>query len=249
MKKLFFFAGALFLLAGVSASGLDSSEGEFLSLINQYRNQATECYDSQNGWGAWPSGSSRNLTEAPSLSTASLGHNQTMISMNCFEHLCPGEAAFDQRANGAGYTGWGFLAENIAMGYATAQEALTGWQNSSGHNQNMLSCKARAIGISRTDGGSTSPHWTTMFGDVVQLGGTTAPPPVAPPQPPPAPAPTPPPVAPPSGSGLAQYDLDQNCFFGNTEFFLALDDWIADSLDNSTFFQVVDAWIQNSSFC
>ncbi len=249
MKRSFLLFAFLLLLSNFGASALDSVESTFLTLINQYRNQSDQCYDSMNqSWQAWPAGSSRDLTEAPSLSSASRTHNQTMIAGNCFSHQCPGEAPFDERALNAGYPGFGFLAENIAAGYETAEGAMTGWRNSSGHNQNMLACRARAIGIARDFGAATDMgwHWTTMFGDVIQLGGGNVPVP----QPPPPPQPTPQPQPPVAGGHPGQaFDLDRNCSLENIEFFGAVDAWIGSSLENISFFQIVDAWIGSTSIC
>ena len=270
MKKVLLTLGVLLLLSSVGAVALDSEEASFLSQINQYRNTSSECYDHDAGWMSWPQGSVRNLSEAPSLSTASDGHNLTMINNGCFSHQCAGEPAFDARANSAGYTGWTYLSENIA--YGTTMDAFAAfeiWRNSTGHNQNMLSCRARAIGIAREFGNDLDGwRWTTMFGDVIQAGGAPAqpdppaqdpppqdPPPADPPPqdpPPQDPPPQDPPAAQPptnSGSGPAAYDSDNDCFITGPEFFVALDHWLSGVIDDITFFSVSDAWIGGLSVC
>ena len=271
MKRAILLLGVLLFLSGFGALALDSEEASFLSTINQYRNSSSECYDRDAGWISWPQGSVRNLTEAPSLSAASDGHNVTMINGGCFSHQCAGEPAFDARANNAGYTGWTYLAENIAYGTTMgAAEAFEAWRTSTGHNQNMLGCRSRAIGIARELGNDIQGwRWTTMFGDVIQAGGAPAqpaPPPPPPPNDPPPPAPPPPPPPPPpadpppadpppaqppanTGSGPARYDSSGNCFIESAEFFVALDDWLSGLIDDITFFDVSDAWIGGFSVC
>jgi len=255
MNRILLISGVLLFLLGFGASALDSEEAQFLSLINDYRTQSSECYDQNAGWMPWPTGSVRTLTEAPSLSTAADGHNVTMINGGCFSHQCPGELAFDERANNAGYTGWSYLSENIAYGTTLdAAGAMNLWQNSQGHNQNMLGCRAVAIGIARELGNDLDGwRWTTMFGDVIQAGGAPAPaPPPANDPPPPVNDPPPPPQQQPpanSGSGAQRYDTDGDCTISQAEFFVALDDWLGGQIDDFLFFSIVDLWLSGGNAC
>ncbi|MBI1729257.1 CAP domain-containing protein [Candidatus Acetothermia bacterium] len=241
MKRLIpiFLVGLFLLVSGWNVWALDSAESKFLELVNQYRGQSDQCYDSTSeSWMQWPGGGSRTLTEAPSLTDAAKTHNQTMLSTNCFSHQCPGEPPFDERAANAGYKGFTFLAENIAAGYETGEAAFNGWRNSSGHNQNMLSCRSRAIGIARgfSSAAQYGWDWTTEYGDVIQLAALPS-------------TPTPQP-APPSGGKTEQaYDLDHNCLIENPEFFAAVDSWISGAIDNVLFFQLVDDWIGSKKIC
>jgi uncharacterized protein YkwD len=95
------------------------------------------------------------------LRTAARGHSKDMRVRHYFEHNSPdGKTPWD-RIKAAGYSQPG--AENIAMGYATAQAVVSGWMNSPGHRANILNCNLKAIGIG-VEYGSGGPWWTQDFG-------------------------------------------------------------------------------------
>ncbi len=50
--------------------------------------------------------------------------------------------------------------ENIAMGYKTPHEVVTGWMNSSGHRANILNSAYKQIGVGYVPDGH---YWTQMF--------------------------------------------------------------------------------------
>ena len=54
----------------------------------------------------------------------------------------------------------------LNAGYTTAQSVFTGWQNSPGHNANMLGTNYTTIGIGRhyVAGSPYGWYWTTEFG-------------------------------------------------------------------------------------
>jgi uncharacterized protein YkwD len=64
------------------------------------------------------------------------------------------------------YPSTGWRGENIAAGYATPQEVMTGWMNSSGHRANILSSNYWEIGIgyATTSGSTYGRYWTQDFG-------------------------------------------------------------------------------------
>ncbi len=95
------------------------------------------------------------------LRTAAREHSQDMHVRNYFDHNTPdGRTPWD-RIKADGYSQPG--AENIAMGYATAQAVVTGWMNSAGHRANILNCSLKAVGIGVAYG-SGGPWWTQDFG-------------------------------------------------------------------------------------
>jgi len=55
-------------------------------------------------------------------------------------------ASLPRRVAAVGYD-WGFVAENLAAGYSTVEDAMQGWKNSPGHRQNLLNPYAAEIGI------------------------------------------------------------------------------------------------------
>jgi uncharacterized protein YkwD len=50
------------------------------------------------------------------------------------------------------------IAENIAMGQQTPQEAVRGWLGSAGHRQNIENCRYTRTGVGYRDG-----RWTQVF--------------------------------------------------------------------------------------
>jgi uncharacterized protein YkwD len=97
------------------------------------------------------------------LRAAARGHSTDMRVRHYFEHNSPdGRTPWD-RIKAAGYTQAGSEAENIAMGYATAQAVVTGWMNSPGHRANILNCSLKAVGIG-VEYGQGGPWWTQDFG-------------------------------------------------------------------------------------
>nr|BFE64858.1 hypothetical protein GCM10020063_093840 [Dactylosporangium thailandense] len=124
-------------------------ENEVVTLTNNYR-QA-------NGCGA--------LRIDARLVTAARAHSTDMVTKNYFDHTGSDGSNFVQREAAAGYT-TGASAENIAWGYRTAQDVVTGWINSPGHRANILNCQSVAVGVGlayKTDG---TPYWTQDFGRV-----------------------------------------------------------------------------------
>jgi uncharacterized protein YkwD len=112
---------------------------------------------------------------------------------------------------GYNYNTW--KGENLAAGTSSAQTAFNLWQNSPGHNSNMLGANFTAIGIARryTAGSPYGWYWTTDFAGFVsspmppQSSTTPTPAPTATPTPPPAPTatPTPAPTATPTPAPTA----------------------------------------------
>jgi len=95
------------------------------------------------------------------LTAAAQGHSADMATRNYFAHDTPeGKTPWD-RAKAAGYADPS--AENIAMGYRTPADVVTGWMNSPGHRANILNCASHAIGIGYDQRGF---YWTQLFGFV-----------------------------------------------------------------------------------
>ncbi len=139
--------------AGDATTALDSEEQAFLVLINQYR--------SQNGLGA--------LTACTSMNRAAQGHSEDMRDQNYFDHTgLDGSSPWDRMCDACYELACGpstAVAENIAAGNSGAQGTFTQWQNSPGHNANMLGANFTQIGIGRaTGGGQYGTYWTNVFG-------------------------------------------------------------------------------------
>lgn len=171
--------GGLVWLIFFVAGGYAQSQVEldFLQKINAYRASSAVCWSGRQ-LVSWPLGSTPKLRLSPALSQAAAQHNLAMIQTNCTDHTCPGEPQLVERVALAGYPSrWNFLSENIAGGFESADEVFAVWQASPGHNRNMLTCHAHAIGISRVYEPNSLAwwYWTTDFGDVVDVATQPAP--------------------------------------------------------------------------
>lgn len=128
----------------------DSEELAFLGLINAYR--------ASNGLNA--------LTISTNLNRGSAWMTQDLADNNYFAHTDSlGRSAY-ARAIDCGYpTGAG---ENLAAGtnWSSSGSAMTAWQNSPGHNANMLGTYYQQIGIARyyKAGSQYGWYWATTFG-------------------------------------------------------------------------------------
>jgi len=98
------------------------------------------------------------------LRSAARGHSADMGRHNEMSHEgSDGSSPWD-RAERAGYDA--ALSENVAVGYATAEDVMDGWMNSPGHRDNILNCEARATGVGLARSANGTPYWTQMFGRV-----------------------------------------------------------------------------------
>ncbi|MGQ9590717.1 MAG: PKD domain-containing protein [Planctomycetota bacterium] len=107
------------------------------------------------------------LKGEPHLAAAALRHSTDMaVNMVTYiDHVGTDGSTFDQRIREAGYTGYTYLAENIAAGFTTPASVMAGWMDSSGHRANILNPNLREIGASYVLGSSGYRHfWTQDFG-------------------------------------------------------------------------------------
>lgn len=226
---------SLLLLAFVRIAPTNAQESEeliFLQTINEHRAVSESCWDGRQ-MIAWPSGSRQTLSLSAALSKAAASHNAAMAASNCTEHTCPGESSLPVRVALAGYPKrWDFLSENIAGGFETAAEVFSVWKTSTGHNKNMLSCRARAIGIARTFAPDSAFwwFWTTDFGDLVDEA-----------------------LPPPQNTTLAQaLDGNGNHLIDDDEIALAITYWVTGnalpapngtSIDDQAILTLITLWI------
>lgn len=129
----------------------DAEEAAFVRMLNEYR-------------------ASRGLapvTATPLLNQVAYDHSLAMGTQRFFSHNDPSGGTPFTRMAAAGYPNG--VAENIAAGNAGAAATFQQWRNSPGHNTNMLSARARAIGIGRAYVANSQYryYWTNVFGSVV----------------------------------------------------------------------------------
>jgi hypothetical protein len=165
-------------------------EQEVLRLTNEFRQK--------NGL--------KPLVIDQSLEKAADQHTQNMALQDFFSHTGKDGSRPWDRAKSAGYES-GTVGENIAAGYGTPQDVVTGWINSPGHRANLLNTNYNEIGLGhyflQNDTGSVNynHYWTQVFGK-----GTIESSPM--PAPTPAPAPVPAPAPAPSGSRPIRYEAE-----------------------------------------
>lgn len=103
------------------------------------------------------------------LNTLAYNHSQDMALNDFFSHTSPTQGGVSARLAAVGYT-WSGWAENIAIGYSTPSEVMTGWLNSPGHRANIENCNLTEIGVGyfylQNDTGNINyyHYWTQTFG-------------------------------------------------------------------------------------
>ena len=126
----------------------EPEEQRFLELVNEYRQS--------NGIDP--------LVSSETLSTPAAHHSEDMATYGFFSHETEESSYYPEGSGSAdrmvweGYPEYGYFAENIAWGQATAEEVFEAWRSSPGHDANMLNGNYTTIGI-----GHVAPYWTTDF--------------------------------------------------------------------------------------
>ena len=100
------------------------------------------------------------------LVAAARAHSSDMVTNNFFSHTGSNGSDFVVREVNAGYPKNGASAENIAWGYRTPREVVTGWMNSAGHRANILNCSSIAVGVGTAYDADGAIYWTQNFGRV-----------------------------------------------------------------------------------
>lgn len=102
------------------------------------------------------------------LTDAARAHNLDMITNDFFSHTGSDGSSSSVRACREGFLpyGWGscYVGENIAAGYTTPADVVTGWMNSSGHRANILNPDYREIGLGHNVSDSGGNYWTMPLG-------------------------------------------------------------------------------------
>ncbi|QES51764.1 hypothetical protein DEJ50_31840 [Streptomyces venezuelae] len=118
--------------------------GQIVDLVNKERAKA----------GCSP------LTANDKLTTAAQNHSKDMAAHSNMSHTGSDGSDPGQRITRAGYT-WRTYGENVAYGYSTPEQVMTGWMNSPGHKANILNCSFKEIGVGLAQPNS---YWTQVFG-------------------------------------------------------------------------------------
>ena len=110
------------------AAPIPVSSGRAAALISAYR--------SQNGRGP--------VTVNARLMSAAADYSRAMAARDKINHRIGG--SLPRRVSAAGYQ-WGAVAENLAAGFGSLDEAMAGWKASSGHRANLLNPLDTEIGV------------------------------------------------------------------------------------------------------
>jgi len=102
------------------------------------------------------------LVMNPKLSRLAQLKAEDMARNGYFSHTSPTYgSAFDMmKSQGISYRSAG---ENLAKGQPSAQSAMKGWMNSSGHRKNILSSKYSEIGVGIAENGKGTIYWVQIF--------------------------------------------------------------------------------------
>jgi uncharacterized protein YkwD len=100
------------------------------------------------------------------LTAAARAHSTDMVQQKFFSHTGSNGSTFVAREVAAGYPRKSASAENIAWGYRTPQDVVTGWMNSAGHRANILNCSSTAVGVGLAYTASGAAYWTQDFGRI-----------------------------------------------------------------------------------
>ena len=129
----------------ITISGVSdySSAYEELDILNEYR--------LQNGLSALTMDEELLETAMQRAAEIAVFYDHTRPDYSdCF-------TAFPARSNGM------MKRENIALGQRSAQEVMTSWKNSSGHNANILADGNRSVGIGCFIDSSGTAYWVQVF--------------------------------------------------------------------------------------
>lgn len=128
----------------------DGEERAFLDLINRYRRDK----------------GLSTLSLNDQLGAAAEYHSRDMAQKDYFKHTLSNGDSPEENIIAHGYRDYRFVGENIAAGFASANDVFTGWKGSPEHDRNMLSKNFTEIGIGRADSNTSKYgwNWTTTFG-------------------------------------------------------------------------------------
>lgn len=130
-----------------------------LKAVNAARAQARSC-------GGQKFAPAPALAWNDMLGQAALAHSADMVGMKKLSHQGSNGSVVAERAVQAGYR-WRAIAENIASGYATPQEAVDSWLSSPGHCANIMNASVTEMGAAYRINTARRPgtvYWTQVFG-------------------------------------------------------------------------------------
>lgn len=156
MKRPHLFAAcafALSILAGTAeASNRCTMPDNVSALVNEI---AAGVNANRRANGQAPLAYNRQLAEAATAHACDMSVN------GFFGHNSSNGANVGARVQRAGYRHC-LVAENLAWGYPSSQQIISGWMNSPGHRSNMLHPRAQEFGVAVTNG-AKGPNWVLVL--------------------------------------------------------------------------------------
>ena len=146
---------ALALLAAAPATAGDAG-ARVLELVNAARAEPRRC-----GWKRF--GAAPPLVRSTTLDRVAHAHAGDMAARSRMEHAGGDGSTPAERASRAGYA-WMRIAENVAQGQATPDEAVASWLKSAGHCANLMDASYTETGIGVATTGAGGPYWAQVFG-------------------------------------------------------------------------------------
>ncbi len=130
---------------------------EILSLINQARASKQTC-----GSTSYPATTPLSLNSM--LEKAAQKHSEDMQTVSKMSHDTKEGAIHYQkgmevwdRVTQEGYN-WKTVGENVAFGFANAENVMNAWLNSEGHCKNIMNPNFKELGV-----GKAGSYWTQVF--------------------------------------------------------------------------------------
>ncbi len=170
MRKIALGAGTLALIFGTflalgadvaRGATLDGGESALLDQINGFR--------SANGLPT--------LVASDTLTVAAKWMATDMSTRNYFSHTSADGRSPTQRMADAGYpTAQTWTGEDLAAGYSSAAEVLSGWIKSPSHLAVLMNPEYHAVGLGRAFGAGSAYgwYWDADFGGLADRGATAA---------------------------------------------------------------------------
>ena len=144
----------------LATCALPDFQASLIARVNQLRAAGASCGSNGNFAPA------AALTWNTQLTQAATAHSLDMVRNNFFDHTGSNGSTLSSRVNATGYA-WSGLGENIAAGYGTVSNVMTGWMASPGHCANIMNPAFTQIGVACIKGTSTNrygDYWTMDLG-------------------------------------------------------------------------------------
>ena len=141
-----------------TADDMPKVAARVLDLVNDARAKSRKC-----GSRSFPPAPPLKLS--PLLSRAALVHAKDMSAHKLFEHRGSDGSKPAERVKRVGYD-WAAVAENIALGAASAEVVVQGWLDSPGHCVNIMGAQYQEMGLAYfTDFARKGDiYWAQTFG-------------------------------------------------------------------------------------